>query len=231
MAQKIIVQDGNVVYQTSDPVHNINMDINGQLHVTKDLFVGDDPLASGTITTPTNGIDLILTTAPGILPGNIRLQPNGRIMLGNVVWPDLSIIPTPGMYIAVTGVNTLEFLPLPGGVPSIPDTQVAYGDPSNLLTSSTGLTYIAGTGTLSVAPAIGPPGPGIISSDTGQSLEIVSDISLTFSTNSINRLILNTNGSFVINGSTGILGNVLMSTGSGSSPVWTTLGIVQINNI
>ena len=225
MAQKIKVQDGNVVYSTSDPTLDIKFNVSGQVNVTKELNVGNDPLANGTITTPV-GVDLIITTGAG----NIRLQPNGSILLGNVSWPDGTVVPNPGMYLGVSALNTLQFYTLPGsGVPSIPNTQVAYGDPTNLLTSSTGLTYVAGTGTLSVAPAAG--GTGIIASAAGQSLEIVSDISLTFSTNSINRLILNTNGSFTINGSAGALGNVLMSTGPGSSPIWATLGVVQINNI
>jgi hypothetical protein len=103
MAQKIIVQDGNVVYQTSDPSFAVNFGINGQLNVTKDLNVGDDPLAAGTITT-SPGADLIIS--PG---ANLRLEPTGSILLNNVAWPTGPQTTTPGMFLGVSALNTLQF--------------------------------------------------------------------------------------------------------------------------
>jgi hypothetical protein len=105
MAQKIKVQDGNIVYSASDPAYAVNFGINGQLNVTKQLNVGDNPLADGTLTTPI-GADLIISTGLG---GNIRLEPVGSILLNNSAWPDGSVQPHPGMFLGSSGVNVLQF--------------------------------------------------------------------------------------------------------------------------
>lgn len=107
MAQKNIVQDGRITYSTSDPTLSVDFDINGQLSVTKQLNVGDDPLADGLISTPAN-VDLIISTGTG---GNIRLASAEEILLNNVVWPDGTVVPNPGMYMGVSNVNTLQFYP------------------------------------------------------------------------------------------------------------------------
>lgn len=117
MAQQIKIQDGVVVYSTSDPVAprltpntptgDVDFLINGQLGVSLELKVGNNPLADGTILTPP-GTDLIL------VPGkNISMQtPSGNILLNNVVWPTNT--PVPGMYLGVSALNTLQFITLPG---------------------------------------------------------------------------------------------------------------------
>ena len=114
MAQKIKVQDGVVVYSTSDPlITDINFSIKGNLDVTTSLNVGDDPLASGQIQTPLNSsVDLILSThTNGIDPGgNISLAPEvgGIVLLNGVSWPTSS--PNPGQFIGATSLGNLGFL-------------------------------------------------------------------------------------------------------------------------
>lgn len=107
MAQKIIVQDGIVVYATSDPTLNMDMSIHGYMNISKQLNVGDNTVAGGTITTPT-GQDLIVTTGTG---GNLKLQPTGSILLGNTTWPDGTVLPSQGMFLGSSALNTLQFYP------------------------------------------------------------------------------------------------------------------------
>lgn len=118
MAQQIKVQDGVVVYSTSSPVAprltpntptgDVDFLINGQLGVSLQLNVGNDPLADGTISSPV-GTDLII--APG---KNISLQtPSGLVIINNVSWPNGVVTPVPGMYLGVSALNTLQFLVLP----------------------------------------------------------------------------------------------------------------------
>jgi len=111
MAQKIKLQDGNIVYSASDPAHAVNFGINGQLNVTKELNVGDDPLADGIITTPVD-LDLNIITAG---TGKLKLVTDltGAILLNNVQWPDGTVVPVPGMYIGVSALNTLQFYTFP----------------------------------------------------------------------------------------------------------------------
>ncbi len=99
---------------------------------------------------------------------------------------------------------------------SAPVNQVLYGTGSGVTSSST-LTYDSGTSTMTVG---GTASAGLISSDPAQPLTVESDVSLTFRTGSVNRLIINTNGSFSIAGSAGTSGYVLTSTGASTSPTW-----------
>ena len=214
MPQKIKLQDGHIIYSTSDSsTYDIKFDVEGQINVTKELNVGNDPLANGTITTDSAGIDLIITTNAG----NLKLQPNGRILLGNVSWPDLGIIPAVGTFLGISAPNTLSYLPAPGGgVPAIPDTQVAYGDPSNLLTSSTGLTYTSGTETLSVGYAA----TGQVSSMPGQTLEVAADVNLVLITNSAARMTISQTGSITATGT--ITASNLSGTNTGDQTITLT---------
>lgn len=111
MAQRIKVQDGRIVYESTDTSYDISMDVKGQMNVTKELNVGDDPLADGIISTPDNSpVDLIITTnTDGISSGNLRLQPLGNIILNNVAWPPASETPVPGMFLGVSSLNNLGF--------------------------------------------------------------------------------------------------------------------------
>lgn len=119
MAQRVIVQDGIVLYSASDPL-SVDMDFSvlGQINVTKQVTVGDDLLAPGRIETPlTSGVDLIFRTHnDGFDYGHIRLDSatfGGSIILNNVAWPDGTVSPTPGMYLGVSALNTLQFYTLP----------------------------------------------------------------------------------------------------------------------
>jgi hypothetical protein len=124
MAQKIKVQDGIVVYSTPDydpitPATDTNFGIKGNLDVSRSVSIGNNPLADGTIYTDP-GTDLII--APG---KDISLQTaSGSIVLNNVVWPDGTVPPVPGMYLGVTALNTLQFLVLPPGGSSTPSYQI-----------------------------------------------------------------------------------------------------------
>jgi hypothetical protein len=94
-----------------------------------------------------------------------------------------------------------------------PANEIIFGDSSGTgFASDPGLTYDPGVNTLSA---------NIINADTIHVSLIASTTSLTFITNNFPRLIINGNGSFNIGGSTGTPGQVLTSSGSGSSPTWT----------
>ena len=112
MAQKVKVQDGNIVYSAADPAQSVNFGVNGQLNVTKELNVGDDPFADGVITAPPN-VDLIISTDG---TGNLRFESGASILLNNVAWPDGTVSPVPGMFLGVTSLNNLQFIPFIIGV-------------------------------------------------------------------------------------------------------------------
>ena len=118
MAQKIKVQDGNIVYSSADPLTlDVAFDIKGVLDVTTAVTIGDDPLADGTISTPAgSNVDLILSTNTNVTSGDIRLAPalGGNIVLGGTVWPTTS--PTPGNFVAVSAPNVLSYTLLVLGI-------------------------------------------------------------------------------------------------------------------
>lgn len=100
---------------------------------------------------------------------------------------------------------------------SAPLDQIVYGTGSGVASSS-GLTYNSSTDTLTV----GLTGPALISTGAGQPLDISAD-SITLTTATIDRVIINNTGSISINGTPGTAGQVLTSHGSGSTPTWSTL--------
>ena len=210
MAQKNIVQDGIVVYSTSDPALSVDFSILGQANVSKQLNVGDDPLASGLITTQASQ-DLIIQTGAG---GNLRLIPStgGLITINNISWPTNTA--TIGTFLGVSASNTLAFLP--AGTPIVPTTRVAFGSATNQLTTDASLTYNVSTDTLS----IGAAGAAEISAAAGEPLLLNSDVSITLQTNGNPVLELGTTGSFIINGTAGTSGQLLVSNGTGSTPTW-----------
>lgn len=163
------------------------------------------PVTGGTVTTVSvvtaNGVSGTVanpTTTPAITMVLGAITPTSVAATGTVTGSNLS------------GTNT--------GDQSAPVSQVVYGSGSGLTSSNT-LTYVPLTGVLTV----GGPAAGHISSEPGQTLQIASDISITLTTNSINRLVINQNGSFSIAGSTGTVGQVLTSTGPTTSPTWQTI--------
>lgn len=124
MAQRVIVQDGQVLYRTGDPLtSDIDFSVEGNVTATKQLNVGNDPLTDGIIQTPiTSGADLIVrTNNNGTIYGNIRFDSitnGGSLLLNNVAWPDGTVSPVPGMYLGVASLNTLQFFSLPSSTPS-----------------------------------------------------------------------------------------------------------------
>ncbi len=113
MAQRIIVQDGNILYAASDEADWVNFTVAGQVSVTKVLNVGDDPTIDGVLSTPPgSGVDIIISTeTDGVTNGNIRLEPvaGGSIVLNNTAWPDGTTTPNTGMFLGASGVNELQF--------------------------------------------------------------------------------------------------------------------------
>lgn len=105
MAQKIKVQDGNILYVASDSTYDVNFGINGLLTVTKEISVGDNSNASGTITTAP-AQNLTITTGMG---ANLLLQPDAALILNGVQWPVAPISVSPGSYLGASALNTLEF--------------------------------------------------------------------------------------------------------------------------
>jgi hypothetical protein len=116
MAQQIKIQDGIVVYTSPDPLStDMDFTVRGLVNVTKEVNVGDDPLANGSITTPVD-TDLEVSVT-GI--GKIKLITDltGGVLINNVQWPDGTVIPVPGMYLGVSALNTLQFLTMPAQQP------------------------------------------------------------------------------------------------------------------
>lgn len=104
-----------------------------------------------------------------------------------------------------------------GGGVSAPVNEIVYGTGASV-TSDPTLTYDSGIGTLSV----GSSAAALITANVGQTMQINSDVSITLTTNSTDRLIINTNGSFSVNATAGTSGQVLTSNGTGSTPTWQT---------
>lgn len=107
--QKVKVQDGVIQYVATDPTLLVDFSITGQANVSKQLNVGDDPLAAGNITTP-SGTDL------QIIPGNggdlsLAVSNPGLLKFNNAVWPSGALIPDTGMYIGASAANVLQYYP------------------------------------------------------------------------------------------------------------------------
>ena len=111
MAQQIKVQDGNIIYAAAPDVsgnpQDVSVTMDGQLYITKNLLVGNDPLTPGVITTAA-GQSLILTTGAG---GNINLSPSNALILNGVQWPTGSLSVTAGSFLGASATDTLEFYP------------------------------------------------------------------------------------------------------------------------
>lgn len=109
MAQRTKIQDGIVSYSTNDPIStDINFNIEGRLNISKEINIGNGPLIDGNIISPGN-TDIIIASGK-----NLGVQtPNGNIILNNMVWPNGTVTPVPGMYLGVSATNTLQFYNLP----------------------------------------------------------------------------------------------------------------------
>ena len=122
-----------------------------------------------------------------------------------------------GKFLTTDGSNT-SWATAAGSV-TAPLNEIVYGTGSGV-TASANLTYNPSTDTLTVGAA----GTALISSQTGQSLKLSSDVSITLATNSVDRIIVGTTGSLSVGGGVGTAGQALVSNGSGSSPTWQTVG-------
>jgi len=107
--QKVKVQDGVIRYTATDPTLFVDFSIIGQANVSRQLNIGDDPLAAGNITTPT-GIDLNVIPGTG---GNLELavSSGGVLLINNAAWPSGLVTPDVGMYIGASALNVLEYYP------------------------------------------------------------------------------------------------------------------------
>lgn len=151
MAQRVVVQDGKISYTSSDPtLLDVDFGVAGVISVTKQLNIGNDPLADGLITTPpATGADLIFrTNTDGSLNGNIKFEPvtGGSILLNNVAWPDGTIQPSPGMYLGVSALNTLQFYTLPTAAAAPPLYELQSATAAQTVFNTT-LTTIANSPT------------------------------------------------------------------------------------
>lgn len=79
MAQRIKLQDGNIIYEACDTAGSVNFGIAGTFSVTEQITVGDNMLAGGIITTAL-GYDLILS--PG---ANLVLSPTESVEITTTV--------------------------------------------------------------------------------------------------------------------------------------------------
>jgi len=151
MVQRIKVQSGQLIYEASNPAYDMNMDVMGRVSVTKELQVGNDPLADGIIYTEAN-TDLILS--PGI-NGDISLQPTGTgdIVLKNAVWPQTT--PVPGMYLGASSANVLEYQY--SVMPSVLGSDTLTSSQLNLL-----YPYPPGPGDTAVYPGQQVLGPNVV---------------------------------------------------------------------
>ena len=118
MAQKIKVQDGNIVYAASDPAYDINFNIKGLLTVDKSMQVGDATVITpGLITTNLDpvlhrGQNLTITTASGsVSSGNLYLSPTGSLLLSGKIWPSIAAPAQQGSYLGASSTDALEFYP------------------------------------------------------------------------------------------------------------------------
>ena len=135
------VQSGHAEFLTTDPSLDLKFDVAGQLNVTKEINVGNDPLADGQISTLSPGIDLVITTDSG----NLKLQPvGGSILLNNVAWPDGTVSPTPGMYLGVSALNELQYYTLPGASLTLTGDVTGSGS-GTISTTLANTTVIAGS--------------------------------------------------------------------------------------
>ncbi len=105
MAQRIVVQDGNISYSTSNPSSFVDFNINGQLNVATDLIVGNNSATPGIITSSLSE-NLQLMAGAG---GNLKLMTSsgGVILINNLQWPTTA--GASGQVLTTDGVSTLSW--------------------------------------------------------------------------------------------------------------------------
>lgn len=116
MAQTIIVQDGIILYKTSDSSYSVDMTVNGNLHLTNELVLGTSGV-TGTIRGGPEGL-LIASSPSGLAAGDIVIEPadaegtltgNLYLGIGYDQWPDGTVTAQPGMYLGASHASTLQY--------------------------------------------------------------------------------------------------------------------------
>jgi hypothetical protein len=114
--------------------------------------------------------------------------------------------------------------------PAYPLNQIVYGTGTSS-SSYTTLTYDPTTNILTV----GGTGVALVEAGTSQALRLLSDTAIYLATGTVgsltDRIVINTNGSIAVNGSTGTSGQVLASAGSGAAAGWTSSPTLSGANI
>ena len=130
MSQKIKVQDGEVSYSNTDPSQPVELTIYGNANVTNRINVGSINSPEPNVITAgdgTVGSVAALNIVAGQY-GSVNLQQStqdatSQITINNVQWPAGHVEPVSGMFLGVTAVNKLEYLPFIAG--SIPNDSLS----------------------------------------------------------------------------------------------------------
>ena len=108
MVQKVSVQDGIIVYTSTDETRHVNMGIKGNVTVTRAITVGDSETEDSYIRALGSGNIRIVTNAMG----DIMLTPaSGNVVMDGIRWPK-SVNPPIGAFLAVSATNRLNYCPL-----------------------------------------------------------------------------------------------------------------------
>lgn len=108
MVQKVSVQDGIIVYTSTDETQHVNMGIKGNVTVTRAITVGDSDTEDSYIRALGTGNIRVVTNANG----NIMLSPSaGNVLIDGMVWPK-NVTPPVGSFLAVTSASKLDYCPL-----------------------------------------------------------------------------------------------------------------------
>ena len=122
MAQKIKVQDGNIVYSNTDPTQPVNMTVLGDTNVTNQLIVGSvNSPADGVISSgdghPPTGPDPAYYTRLDIVAGNYgslnltqSSYTNSAITINGIQMPTGAVPLTKGMFLGATSSTSTEYL-------------------------------------------------------------------------------------------------------------------------
>jgi hypothetical protein len=177
MAQRIIVQDGNIVLSMSgvadllpiSPVSEVTLSVNGQVNVAGDLNVGTNALGPGIITSAPSE-QLSIYAGAG---GNLSLSASGAgvVLINGLAWP--STDGTVGQVLTTNGSGTLSWS-ASSAVPGGPTGAVQFnvggffaGNTDFTHDPTTGLTISASGGVIldsanQPSPSFGFNGPALL---------------------------------------------------------------------
>lgn len=218
MAQRIKVQDGQVVYEASDSTYDIKVEVNGVVNVTKEVSVGSETAAGslsshdGESLVISSDISIDFTTA-GV--SRLAIGTDGEFILNSNPGTSGQVLTSQGSGSPPVWVDSSGGLAtdLSGGLAN----EIPFQSAPNTTTFDADFTYNAATGELAVGDVAVA---GALSSQPGQSLFIAGDISVDFATGGISRLTIAETGEFQLSTNPGTSGQVLTSQGIGSPPIW-----------